>query len=46
MFEGNEHLEDPGVDARVILKCILKKWGGRVSDELNWLRIENSGLFV
>ena len=24
--EGKNHLEDPGVDGRIILKCILEKW--------------------
>jgi hypothetical protein len=27
MREG-EHLADPGVDRRIILKCIFKKWEG------------------
>ena len=33
-----DHLEDQGINARVILKCILKKWNGTWA-ELIWLRI-------
>ena len=30
-LRDRDHLEDQGVDGRIILKCILKKWewGGR-----------------
>jgi hypothetical protein len=27
---GRDHLVDLGVDERIILKCILKKWDGRL----------------
>jgi hypothetical protein len=23
-----DHLKEPGVDGRILLKCILKKWDG------------------
>ena len=27
--EGRDHLEDPGVDGRIILGRIFRKWNGR-----------------
>jgi hypothetical protein len=37
-----DHLKDPGVDGRIILKLIFKKWNGRVWTGLIWLRIGTS----
>jgi hypothetical protein len=37
-----DHLGDTGVDGRIILKCIFKKWGGAWT-ELYWLRIGTGG---
>jgi hypothetical protein len=36
--EGRNHLEDPGVDAKKILKWILEKWYGAWTESI-WFRI-------
>jgi hypothetical protein len=38
-----DHLEDPGVDGRIILKLIFKKWAGKAWTGLIWLRIGTGG---
>jgi hypothetical protein len=37
------HLGDPGVDGRIILKCIFKKWDAETWIGLSWLRIGTDG---
>ena len=37
------HLEDPGVDGRIILRCIFRKWKGVVGTGWSWLRIGTGG---
>jgi hypothetical protein len=38
-----DHLEDRGVDGRIILKWILAKWVGRARTGSIWLRIGTGG---
>ena len=42
--EGKSHLEDPGMDGRIIFKWILVKWdGGGGWTGLIWHRIGTGG---
>jgi hypothetical protein len=41
--EGKRPLVDPGVDGRIILSWIFRKWNVGVLTELSWLRIETGG---
>jgi hypothetical protein len=38
-----DHWGDPGVDRRIILRWIFRKWDVVVCTGLSWLRIETSG---
>jgi hypothetical protein len=38
-----DHLGDPGVDRRIILKWIFKEWNGWAWTGLSWLRIGTGG---
>ena len=38
-----DHWEDPGVDARIILRWIFMKWDGGTWPGLIWLRIGARG---
>ena len=38
-----DHLEDPDVDGRIILRWIFRKWDGVAWAGLMWLRIGTGG---
>jgi hypothetical protein len=38
-----DHLEDHGIDGRIILRCIFRKWGGRAWIGLIWIRLGTGG---
>jgi len=38
-----DHLGDPGVDGRIILRCSCRKWDVEVWTGANWLRIAIGG---
>jgi len=41
--EGKNHLEDPGVDGRVILRKFFRKWNVNTLSGSIWLRIGTDG---
>jgi hypothetical protein len=38
-----DHLGDPGIDGRILLRRIFRKWDVGEWTELRWLRIETGG---
>jgi hypothetical protein len=42
-LKERDHLDDPGVDCRIILRWIFRKWDGEAWTSLIWLRIWTGG---
>jgi hypothetical protein len=45
-LRGRGHWGDPGVDGRIILRRIFRKWDVRVRTGLSWLGIETGGRYL
>ena len=41
--EGKNHLEDPGIDGKIILRWIIRKWDVGAWTGLIWLRKGTGG---
>jgi len=42
-MRDRDHLEDPGVDGRIILRCIFRKWKVGAWTRSSWLWIGTGG---
>jgi hypothetical protein len=44
--EGKSHLENTGIDGRIIFRWIFRKWDVEAWTGLSWLRIGTGGGYV
>jgi hypothetical protein len=42
-MKGGDHMEDIGVDERIILQWMLERWGGEVWTGCIWLTVGTNG---